>query len=138
MLDSVPEELSASLEPPAHVKEQDEPIDSFSDCYLSDKEPDQEEGPPTKESILEANDDYNVLDDMLSDSDSTTVDPVSKQQPESPAESSAKSESFTNPKFSMEFVVEPVSEKQPILEPDTKPEVDWDSEPKEGTQAHWA
>ncbi|GBC35471.2 hypothetical protein RIR_jg21848.t1 [Rhizophagus irregularis DAOM 181602=DAOM 197198] len=65
----------------------DELIDSFSDCYLSDEESDQEESIPES-------DDYDVLDDLLSDSDSTTVDPVLKQQPESPAESSTKSESL--------------------------------------------
>ncbi|CAB4408349.1 unnamed protein product [Rhizophagus irregularis] len=54
-------------EPPVPVEEQDKPIDSFSDCYLSDEEPDQEEEPPAKESIPEADDDYDVLDDLLSD-----------------------------------------------------------------------
>ncbi|GBC21590.2 highly derived D5-like helicase-primase [Rhizophagus irregularis DAOM 181602=DAOM 197198] len=109
----------------------DEPIDSFSDCYLSDEEPDQEE--PTPEP-----DDYDVLDDLLSDSDSTTVDPVLEQQPESPAESSTKSESFADSKFSTEPVVVPAPEEQLIPEPDTEPEVDRDPEPKEGTRAHWA
>ncbi|PKY63166.1 hypothetical protein RhiirA4_491227, partial [Rhizophagus irregularis] len=46
--DSVPEEPPASLELPVPVEEQDKPIDSFSDCYLSDEEPDQEEEPPAK------------------------------------------------------------------------------------------
>ncbi|PKY46539.1 hypothetical protein RhiirA4_461427, partial [Rhizophagus irregularis] len=61
--DSVPEE------PPAPVE--DEPIDSFSDCYLSDEEPDQEDTPPAEEPAPEADDDYDVLEDLLSDSDST-------------------------------------------------------------------
>ncbi|CAB4410143.1 unnamed protein product [Rhizophagus irregularis] len=60
--DSVPEK------PPAPVKEQDEPIDSFSDCYLSDEESDQEDTPPTEEPVPEVDDDYDVLDDLLSDS----------------------------------------------------------------------
>ncbi|CAB4442488.1 unnamed protein product [Rhizophagus irregularis] len=54
----VPEEPPASLEPLAPVEEQDEPIDSFSDCYLSDEEPDQEDTPPTEEPAPEADDDY--------------------------------------------------------------------------------
>ncbi|CAB4376356.1 unnamed protein product [Rhizophagus irregularis] len=73
-------------------------------------------------------DNYDVLDDLLSNSDSTTVDPVLEKQPESPAESSAKSESLAD---------SPASE-QPIPEPDTEPEVDRDPKPKEGTRAHWA
>ncbi|GBC34019.2 toprim domain-containing protein [Rhizophagus irregularis DAOM 181602=DAOM 197198] len=101
----------------------DEPIDNFSDCYLSDEEPDQEEPTP------ESDDDYDVLDDLLSDSDSTTVNPTSEQQPESPAESSV---SVTKPD------PEPAPEEQFIPEPDTEPEVDRDPEPKEGTRAHWA
>ncbi|GET61916.1 hypothetical protein RIR_jg11866.t2 [Rhizophagus irregularis DAOM 181602=DAOM 197198] len=101
----------------------DEPIDSFSDCYLSDEEPDQEEPTPKPD------DDYDVLDDLLSDSDSTTVDPTSEQQLESPAESSV---SVTKPN------PEPAPEEQLIPEPDTEPEVDRDPEPKEGTRAHWA
>ncbi|CAB4403521.1 unnamed protein product [Rhizophagus irregularis] len=47
-------------EPPAPVEEQDEPIDSFSDCYLSDEEPDQEDTPPAEEPAPEADDDYDV------------------------------------------------------------------------------
>ncbi|GBC27835.2 hypothetical protein GLOIN_2v1880406 [Rhizophagus irregularis DAOM 181602=DAOM 197198] len=81
-------------------------------------------------------DDYDVLDDLLSDSDSTTVDPVLEKQPESSAESSAKSESLADSKSSTEPVVVPASE-QPIPEPDTEPEVDWDLEPKEGKDL-WA
>ncbi|PKY37184.1 hypothetical protein RhiirB3_397175, partial [Rhizophagus irregularis] len=80
---------------------------------------------------------YDVLDDLLSDSDSTTVDPVLEQQPESPAESSTKSESLTESKSSTEPIVESASE-QLIPEPDTELEVDRDPEPKKGTQAHWA
>ncbi|CAB4439055.1 unnamed protein product [Rhizophagus irregularis] len=114
--DPIPEE------PLAPVKEQDEPIDSFSDCYLSDEEPDQEEEPPAKESIPEADDDYDVLDDLLSDL-------APEQQPESPAESSA-SVVNSDP--------ESAPEEQPIPEPDTEPEVDRDPEPKQGTKAHWA
>ncbi|GET50431.1 poxvirus D5 protein [Rhizophagus irregularis DAOM 181602=DAOM 197198] len=101
----------------------DEPIDNFSDCYLSDEKPDQEEPTP------EPDDDYDVLDNLLSDSDTTTVDPTPEQQPESPAESSA---SVTKPD------PEPAPEEQFIPEPDTEPEVDRDPEPKEGTRAHWA
>ncbi|GET65747.1 hypothetical protein GLOIN_2v1472929 [Rhizophagus irregularis DAOM 181602=DAOM 197198] len=74
-------------------------------------------------------DNYDVLDDLLSDSDFTTVNPAPEQQPESPAESSA---SVTKPD------PEPASEEQFIPEPDTEPEVDRDPEPKEGTRAHWA
>ncbi|PKY28508.1 hypothetical protein RhiirB3_444706 [Rhizophagus irregularis] len=64
---------------------------SFSDCYLSDEEPDQEDNLPAKKSVPKEDDDYDILDDMLSDSDYTTIDPVPeqhsipKQQPESPA-----------------------------------------------------
>ncbi|PKC00473.1 hypothetical protein RhiirA5_505168 [Rhizophagus irregularis] len=47
-------------------------------------------------------DDYDVLDDLLSDSDFTTVDPVLEQQPESPAKSSTKSESLADSKSSTE------------------------------------
>ncbi|GET66181.1 highly derived D5-like helicase-primase [Rhizophagus irregularis DAOM 181602=DAOM 197198] len=100
-----------------------EPIDSFSDCYLSDEEPDQEEPTP------EPDDDYDILDDLLSDSDSITVNPTPEQQPESSAEYSA---SVTKPD------PEPAPEEQLIPEPDTEPEVDRDPEPKEGTRAHWA
>ncbi|PKY42967.1 hypothetical protein RhiirA4_456870, partial [Rhizophagus irregularis] len=118
---------------------------SFSDCYLSDEEPDQEDTPPAEEPAPEVNDDYDVLDDLLSDLNSTTADQVSKQQPESstspksPAESSAKSESLADPKSSTESVVEPAPEEQPALipEPDTEPEVDQDPEPKEGKDL-WA
>ncbi|GBC12205.2 poxvirus D5 protein [Rhizophagus irregularis DAOM 181602=DAOM 197198] len=100
----------------------DKSIDNFSDCYLSDEEPDQEEPIPEP-------DNYDVLDDLLSDSDFTTVNPTPEQQPESPAESSA---SVTKPD------PEPAPEEQFIPEPDTEPEVDRDPEPKEGTRAHWA
>ncbi|UZO18661.1 uncharacterized protein OCT59_009973 [Rhizophagus irregularis] len=88
-----------------------------------------EEKPSTPEP-----DNYDVLDDLLSDSDSITAD---LQQPEPPAESSTKSESLANSKSSTEPIVESASEL-PIPEPDTEPEVDRDPEPKEGTQAHWA
>ncbi|CAB4445268.1 unnamed protein product [Rhizophagus irregularis] len=124
--DPIPEE------PPAPVKEQDEPIDSFSDCYLSDEEPDQEEEPPAKESIPEADDDYDVLDDLLSDP-APEQQPESPASPESPAESSA---SVTKP--DPKPVVEPIPEEQPIPEPDTESEIDRDPEPKQGTKAHWA
>jgi hypothetical protein len=122
--DPIPEESPAPIE-----SDTDEPIDSFSDCYLSDEEPDQENEPPAKEPAFKADDDYDVLDDLLSDSDFTTVNPAPEQQPESPAESSA---SVTKPD------PEPAPEEQPIPEPDTELEVDWDPEPKEGTRAHWA
>ncbi|PKB93583.1 hypothetical protein RhiirA5_387148, partial [Rhizophagus irregularis] len=95
-------------------------------------EPDQEEPTPKPD------DDYDVLDDLLSDSDYTTVNSAPEQQPESPAESSTKSESLADSKFSTEPVVEPAPEEQLIPEPDTEPEVDRDPEPKEGTRAHWA
>ncbi|GET67348.1 D5-like helicase-primase [Rhizophagus irregularis DAOM 181602=DAOM 197198] len=84
----------------------DKSIDNFSDCYLSDEEPDQEEPIPEP-------DNYDVLDDLLSDSDFTTVNPAPEQQPEYPAESSA---SVTKPD------PEPASEEQFIPEPDTEPE----------------
>ncbi|GET54126.1 poxvirus D5 protein [Rhizophagus irregularis DAOM 181602=DAOM 197198] len=74
-------------------------------------------------------DNYDILDDLLSDSNSTTMDPTPEQQPESPAEYSA---SVTKPD------PEPAPEEQFIPEPDTEPEVDRDPEPKEGTRAHWA
>ncbi|PKB93430.1 hypothetical protein RhiirA5_405004, partial [Rhizophagus irregularis] len=80
----------------------DEPIDNFSDCYLSDEES-AEVLVPEKPSTPEP-DDYDVLDDLLSDSDSTTVNPAPEQQPESPAESSTKSESLADSKFSTEPV----------------------------------
>ncbi|CAB4430259.1 unnamed protein product [Rhizophagus irregularis] len=115
-------------EPPAPVEEQDEPIDSFSDCYLSDEEPDQEDTPPAEEPAPEADDDYDVLEDLLSNSDSTPVDPAPEQQPES----------STSPTKSEPLVDSPVPEEQPIPEPDTESEVDRDPEPKEGTKAHWA
>ncbi|GET57267.1 poxvirus D5 protein [Rhizophagus irregularis DAOM 181602=DAOM 197198] len=98
----------------------DEPIDNFSDCYLSDEES-AEVLVPEKPSTPEP-DDYDVLDDLLSDSDSTTVNPAPEQQPESPAESSTKSESLADSKFSTEPVVEPAPEEQLIPEPDTEPE----------------
>ncbi|GBC28591.2 hypothetical protein GLOIN_2v1877063 [Rhizophagus irregularis DAOM 181602=DAOM 197198] len=122
--DPIPEESPAPIE-----SDTDEPIDSFSDCYLSDEEPDQENEPPAEEPAFKADDDYDVLDDLLSDSDFTTVNPAPEQQPESLAESSA---SVTKPD------PEPAPEEQPIPEPDTELEVDWDPEPKEGTRAHWA
>ncbi|PKY37116.1 hypothetical protein RhiirB3_461429 [Rhizophagus irregularis] len=74
-------------------------------------------------------DNYDVLDDLLSDLDSTTVDPVLEQQP---AESSTKSESLADSKFSTEPVVVLAPKKQLIPEPDTEPEVDRDPELKEG------
>ncbi|GBC36410.1 highly derived D5-like helicase-primase [Rhizophagus irregularis DAOM 181602=DAOM 197198] len=122
--DPIPEESPAPIE-----SDTDEPIDSFSDCYLSDEEPDQENEPPAEEPAFKADDDYDILDDLLSDSDFTTVNPAPEQQPESPAEFSA---SVTKPD------PEPAPEEQPIPEPDTELEVDWDPEPKEGTRAHWA
>ncbi|GET60712.1 highly derived D5-like helicase-primase [Rhizophagus irregularis DAOM 181602=DAOM 197198] len=131
--DPIPEESPAPIE-----SDTDEIIDSFSDCYLSDEEPDQENEPPAEEPAFEADDDYDVLDDLLSDSDPTTADQVPEQQPESPAESSAKSEFLVDSKSSTEPVVELTLKEQPIPEPDTELEVDWDPEPKEGTRAHWA
>ncbi|PKY62918.1 hypothetical protein RhiirA4_490339, partial [Rhizophagus irregularis] len=133
----VPEEPPASLEPPAPVEEQDEPIDSFSDCYLSDEEPDQEDTPPAEEPASEADDDYDVLDDLLSD-------PAPEQQPESLAESSAsvaKSDPEPVPEEQPDPAPEeqpkPVPEEQPIPEPDTEPEIDRNPEPKEGKEL-WA
>ncbi|PKY36359.1 hypothetical protein RhiirB3_458782, partial [Rhizophagus irregularis] len=102
----------------------DEIIDSFSDCYLSDEEPDQENEPPAEEPALEADDDYDVLDDLLSDSDPITTNPAHEQQPESPT-------------FVTKSDPEPVPKEQSIPEPATEPEIDWDPKPKEGTQAHW-
>ncbi|UZO14768.1 uncharacterized protein OCT59_006213 [Rhizophagus irregularis] len=131
--DPIPEESPAPIE-----SDTDEIIDSFSDCYLSDEEPDQENEPPAEKPAFEADDDYDILDDLLSDSDPTTADQVPQQQSESPAESSAKSESLTDSKSSTEPVVELTLKEQPIPEPDTELEVDWDPEPKEGTRAHWA
>ncbi|UZO22411.1 uncharacterized protein OCT59_014774 [Rhizophagus irregularis] len=131
--DHIPEESPSPIE-----SDTDEIIDSFSDCYLSDEKPDQENEPPAEEPAFEADDDYDVLDDLLSDSDPTTADQVPEQQPESPAESSAKSESLADSKSSTEPVVELTLKEQPIPEPDTELEVDWDPEPKEGTRAHWA
>ncbi|GET64984.1 highly derived D5-like helicase-primase [Rhizophagus irregularis DAOM 181602=DAOM 197198] len=145
--DPIPEESPAPIE-----SDTDEPIDSFSDCYLSDEEPDQENEPPAEEPAFKADDDYYVLDDLLSDSDFTTVNPAPEQQPESPAEFSA---SVTKPdpepapeqqpespaEFSASVTKpdpEPAPEEQPIPEPDTELEVDWDPEPKEGTRAYWA
>ncbi|GBC40783.2 hypothetical protein GLOIN_2v1875323 [Rhizophagus irregularis DAOM 181602=DAOM 197198] len=67
-------------------------LKNFSDCYLSDEESDQEDNLPAKKSVPKEDDDYDILDDMLSDSDYTTIDPVPeqhsipKQQSESPAE----------------------------------------------------
>ncbi|GET51552.1 highly derived D5-like helicase-primase [Rhizophagus irregularis DAOM 181602=DAOM 197198] len=130
--DPIPEESPAPIE-----SDTNEIIDSFSDCYLSDEVPDQENELPAEEPAFEANDDYDVLDNLLSDSDSTTADQVPEQQPESPAESSAKSESLADSKSSTEPVVELTLKKQPILEPDTELEVDWDPEPKEGKDL-WA
>ncbi|PKK41078.1 hypothetical protein RhiirC2_805054, partial [Rhizophagus irregularis] len=69
--DLIPEESPAPIE-----SDTDEPIDSFSDCYLSDEEPNQEDEPPAKEPALKAVDDYDILDDLLSDSDPTTADQV--------------------------------------------------------------
>ncbi|PKY28948.1 hypothetical protein RhiirB3_445354 [Rhizophagus irregularis] len=114
----------------------DEPIDSFSDCCLSDKKPNQEQELSAEDLVpkkLSAPkpDDYDVLDDLLSDSDSTTADPVLEQQPKSPAESSAKSESLTDSKSSTEPVIVKLAPEQFIPEPDTEPEIDRDSEPKE-------
>ncbi|CAB4394779.1 unnamed protein product [Rhizophagus irregularis] len=122
--DSVPKELPALLELSASVEEQDEPIDRFSDCYLSDEKPDQKNEPPAEEPALEADDDYDVLDDLLSDSDPIITNPAHEQQPESPA-SVIKSDP------------EPVPKEQPIPEPATESEVDQDLEPKKGTPAYW-
>ncbi|CAB4437318.1 unnamed protein product [Rhizophagus irregularis] len=115
-------EDSVPKEPPAPVK--DEPIDSFSDCYLSDEESDQEDTPPAEEPVPEADDDYDVLDDLLSD-------PTPKQQPESLA-SSASSAFPASPTKSEFLAYSPTPEEQPIPEPDTEPEIDQDPEPKQG------
>ncbi|GET67341.1 hypothetical protein GLOIN_2v1875323 [Rhizophagus irregularis DAOM 181602=DAOM 197198] len=145
--DPIPEESPAPIK-----SDTDEPIDSFSDCYLSDEEPDQEDEPPAEEPALKAVDDYDVLDDLLSDSDFTTVNPAPEQQPESPAEFSASVTKpdqnrllKNNPSLPQNFSAsvtkpdpEPAPKEQPIPEPDTELEVDWDPEPKEGTRAHWA
>ncbi|UZO26399.1 uncharacterized protein OCT59_018626 [Rhizophagus irregularis] len=109
-----PTEETKKTPPPVPLKaslrqDTDEPIDSFSDCYLSDEEPDQEDEPPAEEPALKAVDDYDVLDDLLS----TQILQLRTQLLNN------------NP-------------KQPIPEPDTELEVDWDPEPKEGTRAHWA
>ncbi|UZO07687.1 uncharacterized protein OCT59_027963 [Rhizophagus irregularis] len=130
--DLIPEEPSAPIESGT-----DEIIDSFSDCYLSDEEPDQEDESPAEEPALKAVDDYDVLDDLLSDLDSITANPVLEQQPESPAESFAKSKSLADSKSSTEPVVELTLKEQPIPEPDTELEVDQDPEPKEGKDL-WA
>ncbi|GET64382.1 poxvirus D5 protein [Rhizophagus irregularis DAOM 181602=DAOM 197198] len=145
--DPIPEESPAPIE-----SDTDEPIDSFSNCYLSDEEPDQENEPPAEEPAFKADDDYDVLDDLLSDSDFTTVNPAPEQQPESPAEFSASvtkpdpepapEKQYESPaEFSASVTKpdpEPAPEEQPIPEHDTELEVDWDPEPKEGTRAHWA
>ncbi|CAB4418995.1 unnamed protein product [Rhizophagus irregularis] len=115
-------------EPPAPVE------DEHIDCYLSDEEPDQEDTPPAEEPAPEADNDYDVLEDLLSDSDSTPVDPAPEQQPES----STSSESFTSSTKSEPLVDSPVPEEQSIPEPDTESEIDRDPEPKQGTKAHWA
>ncbi|PKK56061.1 hypothetical protein RhiirC2_800839, partial [Rhizophagus irregularis] len=116
----------------------DEPIDNFSDCYLSDEELDQEEDLVPEKSSAPEPDDYDVLDDLLSDSDSTTADPILEQQPESLAESFAKSESFADSKSSTKPVIVKLAPEQFIPELNTEPEINRDPEPKEGTQAHWA
>ncbi|UZO10302.1 uncharacterized protein OCT59_001893 [Rhizophagus irregularis] len=104
------EEVEPVVEKPAEEKPA-----SLLDCYLSDEEPDQEDEPPAEEPALKAVDDYcDVLDDLLSDSDFTTVNPAPEQQPESPAEFSGEN-----------FLHLPAREL----------EVDWDPEPKEGTRA---
>ncbi|CAB4431994.1 unnamed protein product [Rhizophagus irregularis] len=87
-----------------------------------------------EEPAPEADDDYDVLEDLLSDSDSTPVDPAPEQQPES----STSSESFTSSTKSEPLVDSPVPEEQSIPEPDTESEIDRDPEPKQGTKAHWA
>ncbi|GET58584.1 hypothetical protein GLOIN_2v1880406 [Rhizophagus irregularis DAOM 181602=DAOM 197198] len=104
--DPIPEESPAPIE-----SDTNEPIDSFSDCYLSDEEPDQENELSAEKPAFKADDDYDVLDDLLSDSDFTTVNPAPEQQSESPAESSA---SVTKPDS------EPAPEEQPIPELDTE------------------
>ncbi|UZO18092.1 uncharacterized protein OCT59_009413 [Rhizophagus irregularis] len=128
---SVIKEDSVLEEPPAPVEKQDEFIDSFSDCYLSDEEPDQEDEPSAEEPVPEADDDYDVLGDLLSDSDPITTNPAHEQQPESAAEDSA---SVTKP--DPEPVVKPASE-QPIPELNTELEVDRNPEPREGKEL-WA
>ncbi|CAB4441463.1 unnamed protein product [Rhizophagus irregularis] len=96
-------------------------------------EPD-EDTPPTEEPVPEVDDDYDVLDDLLSD-------PTPEQQPESSASSKSstsptKSESLADSKSNPE----PTPEEQlvPIPEPDTESEIDRDPKPKQGTKAHWA
>ncbi|PKY63591.1 hypothetical protein RhiirA4_495363, partial [Rhizophagus irregularis] len=93
------------------------------------EEPDQEDTPPTEESVPEADDDYDVLDDLLSDS-------APKQQLESPV--SPVSVVKSDPEPVPEEQLDPAPEEQPIPEPDTEPEDDRDPEPKQGTKAHWA
>ncbi|PKB95310.1 hypothetical protein RhiirA5_436947 [Rhizophagus irregularis] len=114
-----------SEEPPAPIEsDTDEIIDSFSDCYLSDKEPEQEDGLPAEEPALEAVDDYDILDDLLSDSDPIITNPAHEQQPKSP-----KSVTKSDPEL--------IPKEQSIPEPDTEPEIDLNPELKEGTQVHW-
>ncbi|UZO15182.1 uncharacterized protein OCT59_006615 [Rhizophagus irregularis] len=80
-----------------------------------------ENEPPAEEPAFKADDDYDVLDDLLSDSDFTTANPAPEQQPESPAEFSA---SVTKPD------PEPAPEQQPespaefsasVTKPDPEP-----------------
>ncbi|PKY61790.1 hypothetical protein RhiirA4_487272, partial [Rhizophagus irregularis] len=118
------------------------PVPPKPDCLKEepDEEPDQEDTPPAEEPVPEADNDYDVLDDLLSDS-------APEQQTESPAESSA-SVTKPDPEPVPEEQPDPTPEEQPdltpeeqpvsISEPDTEPEVDRDPEPKQGTKAHWA
>ncbi|CAB4441333.1 unnamed protein product [Rhizophagus irregularis] len=95
----------------------------------SDEEPDQEDTPPAEEPAPEADDDYDVLDDLLSD-------PAPEQQSESPM--SSISVTKPDPEPAPEEHPIPVPEEPSIPEPDTESEIDRDPEPKQGTKAHWA
>ncbi|RGB29380.1 hypothetical protein C1646_766695 [Rhizophagus diaphanus] len=71
------------------VKEQDSLVDQILDCYTVSDESNQEEEKPV------VDDDYDVLEDLLSDSNTTTANPVSKQHPEIPAESIPREEAVS-------------------------------------------
>ncbi|GBC37152.2 hypothetical protein RIR_jg29380.t1 [Rhizophagus irregularis DAOM 181602=DAOM 197198] len=118
---SAEEKSAPVIEEQSVAKKTPPPVPSKPD-YL--KEPEQEDGLPAEEPALEAVDDYDILDDLLSDSDPIITNPAHEQQPKSPT-SVTKSDPELIPK------------EQSIPEPDTEPEIDLNPELKEGTQVHW-
>ncbi|UZO27519.1 uncharacterized protein OCT59_019712 [Rhizophagus irregularis] len=116
------------------------PVPLKPDCLKVKPAPVINKNPIPEESSAPIESDTDETIDSFSDYYLSDEEPALKANNDynSPAESSAKSESLADFKSSTEPVVELTLKEQPIPEPDTELEVDWDPEPKKGTQAYWA